>query len=64
MKPGDLVLIVLPERAAAHHPYSTFVNCHAIIVKEATSQAGWSVLVGGTVRDINERYLRCVNETR
>lgn len=63
MKPGDLVLIVLPARAAAHHPYSKFVNCHAIIVKEATRQAGWSVLVNGTVRDFNESHLKCIDET-
>jgi len=64
MKPGDLVLIVLPERANECHPYNTFNNCHAIIVKKATRQAGWVVLVNGAVRDIGERYLRCVNETR
>jgi len=64
MKPGDLVLIVLPERANECHPYNTFNNCHAIIVKKAARQAGWSVLVNGTVRDIGERWLRCVNETR
>jgi len=64
MKPGDLVLIALPERANECHPYNTFNNCHAIIVKRATTQEGWSVLVNGTVRDIGERYLRCVDETR
>jgi hypothetical protein len=64
MKPGDLVLIVLPERANEHHPYNTFNNCHAIIVKRATRQEGWSVLVNGAVRDIGERYLRCVDEAR
>ena len=63
MKPGDLILIVLPERANECHPYSTFNNCHAIIVKKATRHAGWSVLVNGTVRDIDDLDLRCVNET-
>ena len=64
MKPGDLVIIALPERANQFHPYSKFNNCHAIIVKKATRQAGWVVLVNGAVRDIGERYLSCVNETR
>jgi hypothetical protein len=63
MKPGDLILIVLPERVNQCYPYNTFNNCHAIIVKKATLQAGWSVLVNGAVRDIDECYLRCVNET-
>ena len=64
MKPGDFVIIALPARVDECHPYSTFNNCHAIIVKKATRQAGWSVLVNGAVRDIGERYLRCVDETR
>lgn len=63
MKPGDLVIIVLPERANECHPYNTFNNCHAIIVKKATRLYVWVVLVNGAVRDIGERYLRCVNET-
>jgi hypothetical protein len=64
MKPGDLVIIVPPEPRWDGHPYNKFNNCHAIIVKKATRQAGWVVLVNGAVRDIGERYLRCVNEAR
>jgi hypothetical protein len=63
VKPGDLVLIVLPVWVDECHPYNTFNNCHAIIMKRATRQEGWSVLVNGAVRDIGELYLRCINET-
>ena len=60
MRPGDLVLIDLPDRVRDLPPYSTWHGQLAVVVGESpilTVHRSWRVLFNGIIRDIGENHL-------
>ena len=66
MKPGDLVIVELPESLAEIPTYRSWNSCTALILSEyfPTVHRSWNILVNGETKSVNEIYLRRIDETR
>jgi hypothetical protein len=65
VRPGDLVLIDVPEGIRDLPLYSTWHGQLALVVEESpilTVHRSWRVLVNGIIRDIGENHLHRIYE--
>jgi hypothetical protein len=65
MKPGDLVIVELPESLAEIPTYRAWNGCLALVLSEylPTVRRSWNILVNGEMKCLNEIYLRRIDET-
>ena len=66
MKPGDLVIVELPESLAEIPTYRTWNGCLALVLSEypPAARKSWNILVNGEMKCLNEIYLQRISESR